>query len=53
MISCLIPLTACDANTGANGTACSKCHVSPHFDHCEPINAMMPLTTALASQGYV
>ena len=30
-----------------------KSHVSPHFDLCNLMNAMVPLTTPLASQKYV
>ena len=41
---------ACDTNTGANGITCTKSHFSPHFEHCDLINAMVPLTTVLSSK---
>ena len=41
-----MPLAPCDASTDANGVTSRKSHVSPLFDHCDPINAMVPLTTA-------
>ena len=44
-----IPLILCDTNTGANGIMYKE-QVSPH---CDLMNAMVPLTTALASQSYV
>ena len=47
-----IPLALFDATTGANGITCTKSPVSPHFDHCDPVNAMVPLKTALASKRY-
>ena len=48
-----MPKALCDASTGANGIICIKIHVSPYFDHYDLINAMVPLTTELASQLYV
>ena len=43
MTAMLVPMTSHDL----------KSQVSPHFDHCDLINAMVLLATALASQRYV
>ena len=48
-----MPVSPCDADTSADGTTCTKSHISPNLYHCDLINAMVPLTTALASQRYV
>ena len=45
-----MPLVPHDANTDANVITCLKSHISPYFGHCDLINAVLPLTTALASQ---
>ena len=50
MMSFAMPLAPCDANTGASGITYTKSQDSPYFDHCGLINAMVPLTTALAPQ---
>ena len=41
-----MPLSPCDANTGASCITCTK----SHFDYCDITNTMMPLAIALASQ---
>ena len=46
-------LITCDANTGDSYITCTENHVSSHFGHYGLMNAMVPLTTALASQIYV
>ena len=48
-----MPLEPCDANVGINDITCTKSNVSPDFDQCDLINAMVPLTTALAPQRYI
>ena len=53
MILFSMPLAPHSTSTGANGNTCTKRHISPPFDQCDLINAMVPLTTALALQRYV
>ena len=51
MMSFAIPFAPCDANTGTSGIICTKSQVSPHFDHCDLINALVPMTTGLVPKG--
>ena len=53
MMSFPTPLVPCDISTGDSSITCTKSPLLSHFDHCDLINAVMPLTTALASEGYV
>ena len=52
MMSFSMPLAPCDANTGSNGMTYAKSDVSLPFYHCDLINGMVPLTTALAPKRY-
>ena len=45
-----VQLAPNEANTGTNILSCTTSHISSHFDHCNLTNAILPLTTALASQ---
>ena len=45
----MMPPAPHDTSTGANGIARPKSHVTPHFDHPDRRNAMVPLMMLLGS----
>ena len=42
-----------DKNASTNVITQLKSHVVPHYDHCNLVNTVVPLTTPLAFQRYV
>ena len=53
MMPMLMQLASHETNAGTEGYQMTGNDVTPHFDHCGLINAMVSFTLPMASQRYV